>query len=51
MMSGALFNLGMIFMAVAAVYTIGCLFASVLGFRQSRPMATRTRAGRHYQGK
>ena len=49
-MSDALLNLGLIFMGFAAVYIVGCLFAGVLGFRRSRPMATRTRSGSYYQG-
>ena len=51
-MIDALFNLALIFVIAAGVFTVGAaMVACLASATKHNRMATRIRAGRHYQGK
>lgn len=49
----ALFDMAIIAIVVSIAFIVGCFVSSAFDNRRlpRRPMATRSRAGRHYQGK
>ena len=50
-MTDALFHFALILCAVSGVFCLGCIFSSVFAwFASHKPMATRIRRGKHYQG-